>query len=151
MKKFFVFSVMAVMALFCGCHSTYPVDRNNTPETSVVFTRPARFTPFFGSYSLSEFVEITYERASRNHANQFVVEVGIRNRGPVSWTNWFKNAPEQIPLKVQTSFFRGPRSGSPSVYTTNRQEIVIGRGETYHLKVVCPVKDVSDYQVVLGD
>lgn len=151
MKKFFTMLFLLSAVLFTGCHAVYDVDRSDRAEGSIVFTRPARFTPFFGSYSLSEFVEITYERASRNAAGQMVVEVGIRNRGPVSWVNWYKNAPERITLKTRCVFFNGIRNASPAVFTTNQQEIIIGRGETYYYRAVCPNQNARDYQLILGD
>lgn len=140
--------------LFCGCdtvHNAYRVDSDDlADEGSVVFTRAAKFYPFFGSYSISEFVEITYDQVSVNDAGMLVAEVGIRNRGPVRWTNWWKGAPEQIVLKARCVFFRGDRGSSPAVYSTNEQEIVIDRGQTYLYKAVCPVEDASSYQLVLG-
>lgn len=153
MKYFLVFIFCAVTA-FYGCHPVYNANRASqeylAKEGSIVFTRPYRFTPFFGSYSLSEFVEIVYERASKNEAGQLVVEVGIRNRGPVSWTNWHKNAPEIITLKTRCNFYQQNRNMSPVVYSTNQQEIVIGRGETFTYRAVCPV-DAMSYTLVLGD
>ncbi len=149
-KSFLLFFSLATI-FFSGCRAVYEVDRSERTEQSIVFTRPARFTPFFGSHSLSEFVEITYEKVSRNQAGQLVVEAGIRNRGPVGWADWYKDAPEQITLKTRCAFFNGVRVLSPAIYSTNQQEIVIGRGETYYYRAVCPDTSASDYQLILGD
>ncbi|MBE6403293.1 MAG: hypothetical protein IKD10_13670 [Lentisphaeria bacterium] len=152
-----VSSVLLVCAavIFCSCRPVHEVPRPDidkiSAEGSVVFTRPAQFTPFFGTYSLSAFIEIVYEQAYRNEAGQLVVEVGIRNRGPVSWTDWHRKAPQQLTLNTRCNFYRGNRVASPMVYSTNRQKVVIRRGETYAYKVVCPVQDAQNYQVVLGD
>ena len=76
MKKHIKISLMAAVAVagtvFCGCTAVDPVVRADpaglAQEGTIVFTRPARFTPWFGNYSLSQFIEVTYERASRNAA-----------------------------------------------------------------------------------
>ena len=154
MKKIFGAFMTAAVAVFCGCTAVDSANRADVGEVAregtVVFTRPARFTPFFGNYSISQFVEIVYERASRNSAGQLVVEVGIRNRGPVSWTNWHVNAPRRLTLKSRANFYRGGIN-TPMVYSTNTQVIVIGRGETFAYKVVCPNPEADAYQIVLGD
>lgn len=155
MKHLSILLAACALAVFCGCHPVENVDRVSYTdldrESSVVFTRPARYTMFFGSRSIRDFVEIVYEQASRNAAGQLVVEVGIRNRGPVSWTNWPQHAPDRLGLKVVTNFYSGQRGASPIVYSTNRPTILIGRGQTYAYKAVCPVPNATSYQVVLGD
>ncbi|MCQ2352968.1 MAG: hypothetical protein MJ033_05770 [Victivallaceae bacterium] len=156
MKKFFRIIVLWFVALvLCGCGTTTNVDRvteeDLNQESSIIFIRPKRFVLAFGSLSAVEYVEITYERSYRNDAGQLVVETGIRNRGPVSWTNWFCRAPEILQLRVQTHFYEGARSRSNELYQTNGSTISIGRGETYVYKVVCPVANAVDYQIVLGD
>lgn len=155
MKFLSLLVAMLAAAVFCGCESVSNVERAEysklEKESSVVFTRPAHYTMFFGSYSISQFLEIIYERASYNAAGQLVVEVGIRNRGPVSWTNWPAHAPKVLRIKAQTNFYSGNRVTSPIIYSTNRPTLVIGRGETYAYKVVCPVPGATSYQLVLGD
>ena len=148
--------VLGSLALgLCGCRAVYDANRadekNLAAEGSIVFTRPAQFTPFFGSHSLSEFIEIVYERASRNSSGMLVVEVGIRNRGPVSWTNWDNRAPDRITLKTVCNFYSGAAVRSPVIYSTNRREIVIPRGETYVYRAMCPQTEAQNYQLVLGD
>lgn len=154
MKKLLFLFPAVVLAVVCGCrpvhNANYVTPTRALEEGPVVFTRTAQYQPFFGSYSIREFVEITYCNAHRNEAGQLVMEVGIRNRGPASWTNWWKNAPEQISLKAQCKFFRGIRVASPIVYSTNRENIVIKRGETYAYKAVCPRGEAETAQLVLG-
>lgn len=150
----FMLSICAA-AILCGCHSVCDVARANpedlNKESTIVFTRSAKFTPFFGTHSMREFIEITYEKFYRNEAGQLVVEVGIRNRGPVSWTNWHRRAPKRLTLNTRCNFYSGNRVVSPMVYSTNRQKIVIERGETYAYKVLCPSLNANSFQLVLGD
>lgn len=150
-----LFSAVIAALFLTGCEATYSANRAPAgklqSEGTIVFTRPAQFTPFFGSHSVSEFVEIVYERVSRNDAGFLTVEVGIRNRGPVSWTNWDVRAPERLTLKVRSNFYGEGGLATPILYSTNREEIVVGRGETFAWKAVCPVPEASRYQVILGD
>ncbi len=161
MKKHMKISLLAAAAItgavFCGCTAVDSVaragQRDMAREGTIVFTRPARFTPWFGNYSISQFLEVTYERASRNAAGQLVVEVGIRNRGPVSWTNWHQHAPKILNIAATCNFY-GTQAGAlegPVIYQTNRRTLAINRGETYVYKAVCPVEGANGYQLVLGD
>lgn len=154
MKLRSLFAVAALVAL-CGCEAVYSANRASThklqSEGTIVFTRPARFSPVFGSYSISELIEITYERVSRNAAGCLVVEAGIRYRGPVEWTNWYSTAPARITLRTVCNFFQGGGPETPIVYSTNQRNIVISRGETYAYKVICPKDSADRYQIILGD
>lgn len=152
------FGFLAFLSLlFSGCTAVDPVARADrgdmAQEGTIVFTRPARFTPWFGNYSISQFIEITYEKASVNAAGQLVVEVGVRNRGPVSWTNWHRHAPAKLAIAATCKFYETQAGalGGPVVYETNRRTLVINRGETYSYKAVCPVAGVKGYQLVLGE
>ena len=94
--KFFLWLVfcMATCVLLVGCHANYSVSRvpqsNLQTEGTVVFDRASRNNLFFGNRSLVEYVEVVYDRFSVNEAGQPVVEVGIRYKGPDSWTNWVR-------------------------------------------------------------
>ena len=144
---------------FCGCDCTAVARAERADpaamaqEGTIVFTRPARFTPWFGNRAIGQFIEIAYERASRNEAGQLVVEVGIRYRGPVSWTNWHQHAPKVLNIAATCNFYGTPAGalGGPSVYQTNRRTLAINRGETFAYKAVCPVEGANGYQLVLGD
>lgn len=154
MKKFFQLFAVVTMALsMVSCYTTHNVDRapqeNLDAEGTIVFTRPARYSMWFGSYSQREFIEITYENVSRNEAGMMVVEVGIRYRGPVSWTNWYRKAPPTMSLRAQCNFAKF-RKGA-RVYSTNNQVLPLRLGETYDYKAICPVKEAGDYQLVLGE
>lgn len=155
MKNKIIVVCSIALLFFCGCKAVYTVERvapnELQKEGSIVFTRPVRFSLWAGSYSLNEFIEITYERTSRNDAGFLVVEVGIRYRGPVRWTNWYKTAPEKLPLRMVCHFYQDAGSASSAVYSTNHREIVISRGETFAFKAVCPVITANNYKLVLGD
>ncbi|MBR2374029.1 MAG: hypothetical protein IKA87_07340, partial [Lentisphaeria bacterium] len=71
--------------------------------------------------------------------------------GPVSWTNWFKEAPSRLTLRTVCNFYQDGGIDTPVVYSTNHREIVIRRGETFAFKAVCPVNKANRYQIVLGD
>ena len=145
----FIFSAVLLLS---GCRAVYSANRADADrEGTIVFTRPAKFHPFFGSHSLSDFVEITYEKVSRNHAGQLVVEAGIRNRGTVQFSNWYKRAPENITVRTQCNFFEGNSSNTPIVYSTNQRDIVIPRGKTYPYRAVCPATKANSHQLILGD
>ena len=156
MKTIFNFFLLLVTAfVFCSCTAVDNAERASVAdlqaESSVIFTRPARFTPFFGSYSISRLIEITYERASRNQAGQLVVEVGIRYKGHTGWTDWYVKTPRQISLKSICNFYQDGGVDTPVVYATNQRTLLIQRGGTYAYKAVCPVKSANRFQLVLGD
>ena len=155
MKKILILGGLALG--LAGCHANYSVSRVPQgylqTEGTVVFDRAARNNLFFGNHSLVEYVEVVYDRFSTNEAGQPVVEVGVRYKGPDSWTNWYKDAPSQLNIAATCNFYETPaaQAGGPIVYATNRQPIVIKLGETYAYKAVCPVTTVKGYQVVLGE
>lgn len=120
-------------------------------EGTVVFTRPARTAIFFGTYSLAQFFEITYDRATRNENGFLVVEVGVRNCGPSSWVNRYQTMPDSITIKAQCNFYSGLDTNSPICYSTSQQAILVRHGETYAYKAICPLKEAQSYQLVLGD
>ena len=155
MKKT-LFICSAVVGLV-GCHANYSVSRvpqsNLQAEGPVVFDRASKNNLFFGNRSLVEYVEVVYDRFSVNEAGQPVVEVGIRYKGPDSWTNWYKDAPPQLNIAATCNFYETPaaRAGGPIVYATSRLPIVIKLGETYAYRAVCPMSTAKGYQVVLGE
>ncbi len=152
MKIFCYVFIFAAALMFSGCRATYAVNRARTDnEGTIVFTRPKKFYPFFGSYSLSEFIEITYEKFSRNKAGQPVVEVGIRYRGPVQFSDWYTKAPDTVAVKVRTNFLEGINVSSRIVWSTGDREIVIPLGQTYAYRAVCPDNMAQGYRVILGD
>ena len=131
-KVFSLTAFVLVSSVFIGCTAVDPLARadrgNMAQEGTVVFTRPAHFTPWFGNYSISQFLEITYERVSRNAAGQLVVEVGIRNRGPVSWTNWHRHAPKTLNIAATCNFYETSAGalGGPCIYRSWRDLCVQG-------------------------
>ena len=144
-------------ACLVGCHANYSVSRvpqsNLQTEGTVVFDRASKNNLFFGNRSLVEYVEVVYDRFSVNEAGQPVVEVGIRYKGPDSWTNWYKDAPPQLNIAATCNFYETPaaQAGGPIVYATSRLPIVIKLGETFAYKAVCPLTTARGYQLVLGE
>lgn len=145
------------LAMMAGCYSVKPVDRvalsDQTGEGSVVFVRAEQYTLWFGSHSPREYFEIVYERFSRNGAGFPVVELGLRYRGGVQWTDWYKSMPQTVTLGAVCNFYATPaaQAGGPILYSTNRERIVLQRGGTYAYKAVCPVKNAEGYQIILGE
>ena len=152
-----ILSILAIIAaaVLSGCTSVDNVDRasysSQQEEGTIVFTRAAHYSPLFGTYSLNEVIEVAYEKVSRNEAGQLVVDAGIRYRGFSLWTNWFKHSPSRLTLRTVCNFYQEGGLSTPIIYSTNHQEIVINRGETFAFKVICPVKAAARYQIVLGD
>ena len=149
---------MALAVAACaGCYSVKPVDRvavaDMISEGSVVFVRAEQYTLWFGSHSPREYFEITYERFSRNAAGQPVVELGLRYRGGVQWTDWYKSMPETVTLGAVCNFYPTPaaQAGGPAIYSTNRERLVMQRGRTTVYRAVCPLKNAEGYQIVLGE
>lgn len=146
------------LAMFIGgCYSVKPLDRPSDAdligEGSVVFARAGQYTLWFGSHSPREYFEVVYERMSRNDAGFAVVEVGIRYRGGVSWTDWYRNVPQTVTLGAVCNFYSTPaaQAGGPIIYSTNRERLVLQRGGTYAYRAVCPVREAEGYQLVLGE
>jgi hypothetical protein len=123
-------------------------------EGSAVFVRPQDYTIFFGTRSLSNYIEITYSQRYVNKAGQMVVEMGIRNRGSVSWYNFLNSAPNKIVIMAKANFYKTSQQGhgpsSTPIYSTNDRKFVIKRGQIVAARFVCPVKSAKSYQVVLS-
>ena len=158
MKTTYMAAVLLTLgAALGGCYSVTPVDRVDTGammgEGTVVFARPSKYTPYFGTYSPRDYFEVVYERFSTNEANLPVVEVGLRYRGGVSWTDWFRDMPQTVTLTAVCSFYADMRAqaGGPAIFATNRERIVFQRGMTYAYKAVCPLTNARGYQLVLGE
>lgn len=159
MKKAVVSCVAFGMVMFLGqgCYSVKSLERpaqeNLSREGSVVFVRAKQYTLWFGSHSPREYFEVVYERFSRNDAGFAVVEVGIRYRGGVSWTDWYRSMPQTVTLGAQCNFYptAAAQAEGPIAYSTNRERIILQIGSTYAYKVVCPVRSVESYQLVLGE
>lgn len=142
---------------FSGCYSVKAVDRASEgdliAEGSVVFARAGQYTLWFGSHSPREYFEVVYERFSRNDAGMPVVEVGIRYRGGVSWTDWYRSVPQTVTLDAKCNFYPtiSAQADGPILYSTNRERLVFQRGNVCAYKAVCPVREAKSYQLVLGE
>ena len=150
--------VIVVLVLFSllGCKTTY--DAHRTPggelqdEGSIVFVRPDRYT-IFGTRSIRDYIEITYEQIATNEAGYPVLAVGLRNRGGQHF--WDVKGPD-VQLSVQTAFYTNPvqpggaASGS-AAYRTNWQTVKLVRGQTFDYTVACPVKGANYYQMTISE
>ena len=137
-----------------GCKAVSTVDQADRAdlenEGSVVFTRPSRYVAW-GTKSLRDYLEVTYERFYTNDAGQDVLEVGLRFRGATNWYDYFYSMPESVTFTGRADFYPGKtRSGAP-LYSTNRQTILIKRGDTFNFKAVSPRKGAGSYQLVLSE
>ena len=154
---------LALISAAIGCRGPTVSNANRAnygemaAEGTIVFVRPTRFVadwiPGMGTHSLSEYVEITYERASKNDAGLLNVNIGFRDRGGQKF--WDRAGPS-FPLSVKTVFYDRPLSSmggptSPPVYETNWQTVTLVRGGTEHYQVVCPATSGAYYQVTVSE
>jgi hypothetical protein len=120
-------------------------------EGTVVFVRPDVYT-ILGTRSIRDYIEVTYEKSTRNQAGFLTAEVGLRNRGGQHF--WDLHGPN-FSVSVKTTFYRDPIDGKgpsgPPVYETNWQPVPISRGDTAHFKAVCPVPEGSYYQCTISE
>ncbi len=141
----------SALFVFIGCRAVNTVDTAETTpatESDVIFTRSQELTPWFGTHSPHDYFEIVYKKFSRNDAGFPVVEIGLRYRGGVSWTDWFEEVPQVVELHAVCNFYRIP--DGPIVYATNAETLLFNLGRTTHFKAVCPVKEAETFQLVLG-
>jgi hypothetical protein len=147
--------LILLAAMLLGCRSTYNVDRAREQELAtegtVVFVRPSEYS-LLGTKSLSDYVEVVYERAARNDAGLLEVRIGLRAKGG---QHLWDVRGRDFPISVKTAFYEAPIAGEgqrqPPVYETNWQRVSLLRGATSDHKVVCPVKSGAHYQVTLSE
>lgn len=134
-------------------HNAPRVDQQTvSQEGSVVFVRPTTH-PVIGYRTISDYVEVTYERFVRNEAGLPKIEIGFRNRGG---HRFYDRKGLDFQIAVKTSFYDAPLAkdggamGSPA-YETNWQTLTLLRGDTYHYKSLCPKTNASYYQVIVSE
>lgn len=158
--KLILFGVLVATAVVTStaCRATKNVsgaDRAQIEEEgTVIVARPQKYFIFFGSYSIGEFLDITYDRLTRNQAGQTGIEVGIRYKGATRWYNFAERSPKYVTLYVRADFYQGTRIGKsygPPVYSTNRQRVHIRLGDTYNFKAVCPDVRAQSCQVFISE
>lgn len=158
--KMFAFCILASLAalpaMSCkATHNASGADRSQIEEEgTVIVARPGKYFIFFGSYSISEYIEVTYDRLTRNEAGQTGIEVGIRYKGALRWYNFMETSPRYVTLSVRADFYPGTRLGKsygPPVYSTNRQRIQIRLGDTYNFKAVCPDVKAQSCQLFIAE
>lgn len=152
---------LTILMVFPACitpdnvTTVYNVDRVSAErlagEGTIVFVRPSEYS-IFGTESLRDYVEVSYENTTRNNAGFLKLTVGLRNRG--GQRHYDKAGPD-FPISVKTSFYDRPLAAgtpqSPPVYETNWQTVKLLRGATEHYQVICPVASGGYYQVTISE
>ena len=156
MRRKIVF-LCVVIGLFTlgACRTVYNVEKAKSIEVSqegtIVFVRPADYK-VFGTESLRDYIEITYEEASRNVSGYLQVSIGFRNKGG---KHLYDRHGPNFHLSVKTACYDKPfnMSGQKSApsYETNWKTINLLRGVTEHYKVICPKKSATHYQVTVSE
>lgn len=149
-------ALLVLIVTAVGCHSTYNVQRMKSEEIeregNIVFVRPTKYFPFFGTKSLRDYVRVTHDKPIRNNAGFLEVAIGLRDIGGVHF--WDLKGPD-FPLSIKTAFYDQPYSAggqtSVPIYETNWQTIKMLRGVTTEYKAVCPKKEGAYYQVVISE
>ncbi len=158
--KWLLFGALAALSVLSStaCRATQNVggaDRTQIEEEgTVIVARPEKYFIYFGSYSIGEYLDITYDRLTRNQAGQTSIEVGIRYKGANRWYNFTEKSPQYVTLYVRADFYPGTRIGKsygPPVYSTNRQRVQIRLGDTFHFKAVCPDVRAQSCQVFISE
>ncbi len=145
--------VLLPLSLLVGCASVHNVDRADpnqlSKEGTIVFVRPTEYT-LLGTKSLSDYIEVVYERSQPNEAGLLEVRVGLRDRGG---QHLWDLRGRDFPISVKTAFYDGPlgKDRRPPVYETNWQRLMLVRGSTTDYRVVCPVKQGTHFQVTLSE
>ncbi len=144
-------SIILLTALaVVGCRTVNTLDTTSMEdEGQVVFTRAGEYTMLFGSRSPWDYFEVVAKRFSRNEAGFPVVEVDLRYRGGVSWTDWFNKVPQSCSISAVCNFYL--TTGSTIAYATPREPLLFRLGRVTTYRAVCPVKEVMDFQLVLGE
>ncbi len=158
MRKLLLFLISSGLVLLslASCqtlHNATRVDSETVQkEGSIVFVRPTKH-PVMGVKSISDYVEITYERLGRNAAGMPQVQVGFRNKGG---SRFYDTKGPNFQISVKTSFYdlplpSGGGTMSPPAYETNWQTLTMLRGDTNHYSCLCPIKDAVYYQVTVSE
>ncbi len=151
MQKTFVMVLITVLFI-TGCKTLHNVDRVTDQalkqESTIVFVRPTEYS-IFGTKSISDYMEISYETAKKNTASLLVVKAGLRNRGGQHF--WDTIGP-QYQISVKTTFYETPMGyNSAPVYETNWETVTMRRGDTHHYQAICPRKNVDYYQITISE
>jgi hypothetical protein len=120
-------------------------------ESNIVVVRPDRYT-LLGTRSVSDYLEVSYERFTKNAAGLPQAEVGVRSRGGEHW--WDLKGPS-FTIYAQAVFYGEPVAGvdarSKPLYKTNKRAVPLQRGATADLSFTCPVKGAKGYQVIFSE
>lgn len=149
MKRLVYLCFSGLILLSSGCRSVSDATRMKHvgEEGNLVFVRPDRYT-ILGSRSLSQYVEIVYEKMTVDEHGKAHVTVGVRNVGGHSW---YDLKGPSFTLGATIAFYKTPGPDSAPIYRSNQRSYVIQRGETAHLAFDCPVAGAASYQIVFSD
>lgn len=158
-KQIYSFLILLMVLTSCvhpdSVDTVYNVNRVTSEdaarEGTIVFVRPSEYS-VFGTQSLRDYVEIAYERVSRNDVGLLQLDIGIRNRGGQrAYDTW---GPD-FQVSVKTVFYDKPfvsgTSAAIPIHETNWQNMKLLRGVTEHYQAVCPIKTAAYYQVTISE
>ncbi len=144
---------LAAAAAGCGTvrNAEHTTPEELAGESNVVVVRPNRYT-LLGTKSVRDYLEVSYEEFTTNRVGFPVARIGVRSRGGEHW--WDLKGPN-FTIYAQAFFYAAPVKGvkirTAPVYSTNKQAVVLQRGETANLSFTCPVKGAKGYQVVFSE
>ncbi|MDD5697219.1 MAG: hypothetical protein PHH77_01265 [Victivallaceae bacterium] len=146
---------LAALLALSGCKATTNLKPESAAdlaeEGKIVVVRPDRYV-IFGTRSAEDYLRVTYSKLTDNAAGLPEVKVGLRN---ISGSHWWDPGSKDCTIYVQTVFYREPITGQGArtapVFRTNKQPVVIRRGDTRDLSFVSPVKGVRDYQIIISE
>ncbi len=174
MKTLMGTMVWGVLLFTLGCSTVYSGNRVNTSgEDSLVFVRPHIYS-ILGTRSIRDNIEFTYEKLTMLPNGSAKLQIGLRNRGN---QHWWRSDGRNVHLSATAYFYDesvkapngssalkdyfpsdwnagrgfGPGVNKPPVYAGARQYIQVLLGETSHIEILCPVKNVQGYQVVFAE
>ena len=156
--KFIEFFYLTVVMTFgmTGCRSVHRVEHSNyhalQREEKIVFARPQKYSTF-GTRSLRDFIEITYENSGKNSAGLPKIDIGVRYRGEQNWYAFWERSPRRIEFFAASNFYasaRGGRHNSRPVYSSC-QKVVLEIGRTANFSFICPVAEADRYQIVFSE
>ena len=153
--RYFALLLMVGIGLLSGCGTVRNAEKA-TPEelakeSSIVVVRPDRYT-LLGTRSVRDYIEVSYEEFKNNRAGLPTVKLGLRSRGGEHW--WDLKGPN-FTIYAQAVFYSEPvkrvKTRTAPLYKTNKQAVVLQRGETANLSFTSPVKGAKGYQIVLSE
>ena len=153
--KYFALLLWVGIGFISGCGTVRNAENANpeelAKESSIVVVRPNKYT-LLGTRSVRDYIEVSYEEFKPNRAGLPTIKLGLRSRGGEHW--WDLKGPN-FTIYAQAVFYpesvKGMKTRTAPLYKTNKQAVVLQRGETADLSFTSPVKGAKGYQVVLSE